>query len=935
MSYQRVMLPAPVGGLNVMSPGDRMGDTQCREALNVVSTPDGMRVAPGLTGINFGTSITDTDVVWGIMARQFDPTQEPYAFWLEKIVASPYYKFWYGTSASLSNVLQSGATPNFSTTAPPIRTLVGNTLYMAFGTSARPYMCKTVTDGRSAPSTMQCYPIGKMPYDIGVRPVYPSFSSEVTAGAVTRWNRTGTEYGDYMWGIPDYDIVGGGGSTATATIRGGLVLAACEIGAEGSGYAQGSYTDVRVFAKGGTTWQGATANVTVGASGKVTACEVVKRGCRYTAADNLPLDDAALGGGSGALVHGRLCIPFIEASTSVACGTTGVTVTGGGGSYTNGVHEDVTLSGGDGSGAKGNVYVVAASVVAVSVTDPGNGYTTGPTGIDYTGHATLLAGSGCTITTTLSSSSAGSGYSGTPSIDMYGAVPATIAGVSYPHAITQAGGPLEGAYDYAVTYRIKNSAGTVVYETGLSPVIESAKAAAGSKVVLSHLDDRAATAASTGRWAAASSDYGLYPYYSTKAIYRRTRNTGEYRYVDEIAYTVTTYEDMLAEEDTGSIAPDAGTQLPPPYSQCLCQFRDRMVYGANGYIYISASGQPGYTSDDTAPLGSDSAMAIRMRPDGGGYVYALVPFPDKILVCMQDACYWLSGSSASDFRIDKALSLGLGNAYGKCCATWGDVGIVKFATGLYLVDGTGQLTDIGAPVWKHIYQDTCAAMCGDYYLTAGTIPSGSNPALVHAYNMRTGAWSRLNVGYGLCVDGEPLGVAIFGTATTAATNKGFKLTDGSSAFTEYWGAWTRFGQVLQNDFNAAAYPYASANVVKCEVTYRPVSGKTPNAVKVATMAQVELKLPTASANSLTTDCGVTLGNADSSGAYTTASLSVSGGEYDRWFGARVNASNVAPASRDLIIGVRVTAAGYADIPDELMVGRLTLDFTERGAGPWA
>ena len=69
--------------------------------------------------------------------------------------------------------------------------------------------------------------------------------------------------------------------------------------AGGSGYTNGTYQNVKLFNNGTSTWDGATARVTV-AGGAVTSAEIIAGGSGYTNAEELDFDTAIIGGGTGA-----------------------------------------------------------------------------------------------------------------------------------------------------------------------------------------------------------------------------------------------------------------------------------------------------------------------------------------------------------------------------------------------------------------------------------------------------------------------------------------------------------------------------------------------------------------------------------------------------------------------------------------------------------
>ena len=67
----------------------------------------------------------------------------------------------------------------------------------------------------------------------------------------------------------------------------------------GSGYTNGTYYNVKLFNDGGSTWDGATAKVTV-SGGAVSSVDITAGGSGYTDAEELDFDTSIIGGGTGA-----------------------------------------------------------------------------------------------------------------------------------------------------------------------------------------------------------------------------------------------------------------------------------------------------------------------------------------------------------------------------------------------------------------------------------------------------------------------------------------------------------------------------------------------------------------------------------------------------------------------------------------------------------
>jgi hypothetical protein len=178
-----------------------------------------------------------------------------------------------------------------------------------------------------------------------------------TAGDLLVANSSGQITSGPAAGGFGHNIVFAGGTIETlGSITGGSAYTAGNIpltlGAitAGSGYVTGQYNGVATTTGGAGT--GATANVTVGGDGTVTAFILATRGTGYAVADTLSVSNANLGGsGSGLLVP---------------IATVG--------------YPGVSLTGGAGSGATANISVSAGGAVnAVTIVARGTGYASSDT----------------------------------------------------------------------------------------------------------------------------------------------------------------------------------------------------------------------------------------------------------------------------------------------------------------------------------------------------------------------------------------------------------------------------------------------------------------------------------------------------------------------------------------------------------------------------
>jgi len=153
----------------------------------------------------------------------------------------------------------------------------------------------------------------------------------------------------------------------------------------GSGYVNGSYTNVPLTGGSGT---GALANITVSGTG-VSSVTLTDPGLGYELSDLLSASNTNLGGtGSG------FNVTVTQISATEALSTLGGTAIGealfttdasiglltsvsAGSGYVNGTYTNVPLTGGSGSGALATIVVSGTAVSSVILTDPGLGYNVG------------------------------------------------------------------------------------------------------------------------------------------------------------------------------------------------------------------------------------------------------------------------------------------------------------------------------------------------------------------------------------------------------------------------------------------------------------------------------------------------------------------------------------------------------------------------------
>jgi hypothetical protein len=107
---------------------------------------------------------------------------------------------------------------------------------------------------------------------------------------------------DFFVGLPVSSATASSAGVSTITFSkdhnlSGIVTYSALAG--GSGYTNGTYHNVKLFNNGTSTWDGATARVTV-TGGAVVNAEIIAGGSGYTNAEELDFDTSVIGGGTGA-----------------------------------------------------------------------------------------------------------------------------------------------------------------------------------------------------------------------------------------------------------------------------------------------------------------------------------------------------------------------------------------------------------------------------------------------------------------------------------------------------------------------------------------------------------------------------------------------------------------------------------------------------------
>ena len=173
-----------------------------------------------------------------------------------------------------------------------------------------------------------------------------------------------------------------------STIGQALFISPASIGTlsfinQGSGYVNGTYTSVPLTGGSGV---GAVATLTVSGTA-VTGVVLTDPGLGYEVGDNLSCLNSYLGGVGSGFGLNVDTIDAIEARTVLGGTEIGqalftspasigslASISGGSG-YVNGTYTNVPLTGGTGTGALATMVVSGGSVTAVTLTDPGLGYT--------------------------------------------------------------------------------------------------------------------------------------------------------------------------------------------------------------------------------------------------------------------------------------------------------------------------------------------------------------------------------------------------------------------------------------------------------------------------------------------------------------------------------------------------------------------------------
>jgi len=158
------------------------------------------------------------------------------------------------------------------------------------------------------------------------------------------------------------NLVGGTGTgfsipvTTIQTNRIGVLASAVTAG--GTGYTNGE----TVTLTGGAGSSGATGTVTV-VSGAVTAVTLTNPGTGYTAGELLTI----AGTGTGATIAVSSLRAGVKTLGSITAGS----------GYTDGIYEDVPLTGSTGTGARATIVVSAGAIVKTTLTESGSGYLNG------------------------------------------------------------------------------------------------------------------------------------------------------------------------------------------------------------------------------------------------------------------------------------------------------------------------------------------------------------------------------------------------------------------------------------------------------------------------------------------------------------------------------------------------------------------------------
>lgn len=273
-----------------------------------------------------------------------------------------------------------------------------------------------------------------------------------------------------------------------------------------------------------------------------------------------------------------------------------------------------------------------------------------------------------------------------------------------PRASEGGTGPLTGRYEYAVTYRYKESAGQILYESGLSESFWSVKLAASKAAKLQGLGKGSLW--TSGMWAN-DNDYDLRPFPTHLVVYRRGGNVGVFRETMEIPWEALDsgriYVDSKADADLGSICPTAGTMPPPTGARFVQHHARRMWYAVGDTLYASKQDEPWVCSNDSNPTLLTAPM--RFTIEEGMDITGLVSVDRVLIVFTNNSAYRIDGTSAQDFRLSKIEAPGC-NLY-HSAREYRDGVIWHAPAGVYYWRNGYGVENVGLPIGSQAASGTC------------------------------------------------------------------------------------------------------------------------------------------------------------------------------------------------------------------------------------
>ena len=424
--------------------------------------------------------------------------------------------------------------------------------------------------------------------------------------------------------------------------------------------------------------------------------------------------------------------------------------------------EQPVRGGGGGTGAECSITILAGKVLGVEITNPGSGYLSCPE-VDVKGHAALydltttfgpalktlsLAVTGGDVTT----------YDESPIVNVIGGSGATYM-QAFPHVRSGTTGPLNGNYEYAFAYRVKDTEGNLIYESDLSIPFKAPTVKNG----FVYLTNISFTRVPAHGFNAGKRDVHLYPRANTLVIYRRGGSAPQgFAAVAELPVTgpqdnIASWIDSVAESDMGFIADDYGSHETPPPCRYLAVYHERMVY-ANTYdhpdeLLISHLRQPECVNRDPNPVVSTYGIQFQMLREPGAEITGMCNCGSALGVWTSTGHYTITGTNPTNFVMNRESSYGC-VAHGSA-VTVGNGAIWLSRDGFVYWEPGGQVQRIGLPIksitdafvpeyFNALYAQ--ALVIPGYYIFVYNASHEAESSAVLAYSLDTGGWSMIENG---------------------------------------------------------------------------------------------------------------------------------------------------------------------------------------------